>query len=50
MNYTKEFETWWQATYQGKLGSIQPIMELSLKEVAYAAWQYQQETIDELTY
>lgn len=48
MNYTKEFEDWWAATYQGKLSPEVLIMELAFKDVAYQAWRQQQITIDEL--
>jgi hypothetical protein len=32
-----EFEAWWKETYEGKFGTV-PIMELTFKEVALAAW------------
>ena len=43
---TEEFEKWWSATYENKLGST--IIELSFKEVAKAAWDEQQSTVKEL--
>ena len=44
---TEEFEKWWNATYKNKLGST--IIELSFKEVAKAAWDIQQTTVEELS-
>ena len=48
MDYTKEFENWWAATYLDKLSNLQPIMIDSYKELAYTVWQHQQTKIDEL--
>ena len=44
---TKEFELWWSDNYKNKLGPI--TLELSFKEVAKAAWDKQQTTVEELS-